>query len=313
MAFSKNAYYNVLFWNTNCLNRKAKCQYSDNTCVAGYLPIGSLLKIFIENRVIHPAFVQVHLPKKIPTVLFWSKAMSQVKSLLIATVATISVALASSCVAQGQNSITSKVQGCTECQGQATTGGIYQSAFGGCNNAGCGCLGGGQFIEEMKARHAHTKMLHARIQARNDAWPKPFNCADRQVYFSVWGPMIDKGFEERSVLTSMHFDKETNKLNRMGQFAVAGIMQNMPQARKTVFINRDVDAQINDARLAQVQDTIRTFYGQSTSARVAFSSRLPVTTSGVKADLTQQAWLGALAVPMIPVSVGEDVEAAVGN
>lgn len=182
----------------------------------------------------------------------------------------------------------------------------------GCNTGGCkGCALGSRF-HELQARHQHAQYINSMIAARNDAWPKPFNCADRQLYFSIWEPMIDRGFEEQCVLTEAHFD-EQNQLNRFGKHAVAGIMQNMPSNRRQVFIHRSVDDRINQTRLANVEDIVNTFYGQMGAANVAFSTRLPVNIRGSQAEQISKKWLEGMQTPVIPISSGEDVSSAVGG
>ncbi len=138
------------------------------------------------------------------------------------------------------------------------------SQYGGCGDCGSGNSGNHPKLDQMKA-------LNNKVCARNDAWPKPFNCADRQLYFTMWQPMIDRGFEEQCVLISAHFDPETHELNRFGQTTVAGIMQNMPTSRKKVFVNRDIDSNISQARLNSVQKMVGTYYGQIAPGRRSHS------------------------------------------
>lgn len=261
---------------------------------------------------------------------FGANLMSKVKSFLMVAVAVTGATLASSCLGQGCSTgqcgtAQYASAGCSSCAtgtaGQAfgfpaqASGSVYQSAFsgGGCGHGGCGGRARGQFVNEMKARCDHARMIHDRTMARNGAWPKPFDCADRQLYFSVWEPMIDQGFEEQCVLTSAHFDPATNELNKFGQHAVAGIMQNMPSTRRTVFLNRDTNPEVSEARRKAVADTINTFYGQQGPASIAYSQKRPVTTHGLKAALIQEQLLGNMPTPAIPVSVGQDVNSAVGG
>ena len=236
------------------------------------------------------------------------------------TVAVVGATMVSSCFAQ--NYPTGACQPAPAAFGypvQAT--GVYQSAFAntGCGHQGCGgAVGGGaggcQFANELRARSAHAHMIHDRIAARNQAWPKPFDCADRQLYFSIWEPMIDQGFEEQCVLTAAHFDPSTNQLNRFGKHAVAGIMQNMPTTRRTVFIHRDNNHQISELRRDAVRETIETFYSNSGPANIAYSQKRPVTTHGLKAAAIQDSLLGNLPTPVIPISsLGQDVNSSVGG
>jgi len=198
---------------------------------------------------------------------------------------------------------------CDTCAGAAPT--VAYSA-GGFHHLARGGHHGGLF-SELKAKCRHQQAINNRIEARNAAWPKPFACADRQLYFSFFDPMINRGHEEQCVLTSAHFDSESNELNQFGQTAVAGIMQNMPSNRRQVFLNRDANNQISLARKENVEQTIRTFYGNSGPPRVAFSDKRPNTTTGNKGAWIADNWLNNQATPAIPVSVGGGVAGAVSG
>ena len=241
--------------------------------------------------------------------------MSKIKSLFIVTVAVTGVIMISG-NGWAQSPTASSVDSVF---GYPTASTVYTSFSDGCGCGETGCSEGGKFgngtnMQNWKAKHQHSKHNIARVVARNQAWPMPFNCADRQLYFSIWEPMIDQGFEEQCVLTSTHFDAETGKLNTFGNHTVAGIMQNMPSTRRKVFIHRDVDVESNNTRMAAVKDTINTFYGQSGPAIVEFSSKLPIKLRGSKADAISRLWFENQPTPIIPISSGgESVGSAVGN
>ncbi|MCP4095598.1 MAG: hypothetical protein GY880_32815 [Planctomycetaceae bacterium] len=175
-------------------------------------------------------------------------------------------------------------------------------------------FGNGKHMQRWKKVHAKAKEHAATVTARNNAWPKPFDCADRQLYTSMWTPMIDKGFEEQCVLTSNHFDPITGKLNTFGNHTVAGIMNNMPQARRTVFIHRDTDNQLNQKRMNMVKETINTFYGTNKLARIEFSNELPVKLRGAEAEKITELWYAGKPAPIIPIASGtESLDATVTN
>ena len=174
--------------------------------------------------------------------------------------------------------------------------------------------GNGKHMDRWRKIHAKAKEHAATVTARNSAWPKPFDCADRQLYTSMWAPMIDKGFEEQCVLTTNHFDPITGKLNTFGNHTVAGIMNNMPQARRTVFIHRDTDAELNQQRMKMVKQTINTFYGTDKLAKIEFSNELPVKLRGAEAEKITELWYAGKPAPIIPIASGtESLDATVTN
>ncbi len=157
------------------------------------------------------------------------------------------------------------------------------------------------------AKLDHWKHINHKVMARNDAWPKPFDCADRQLYFQIWNPMINGGFEEQCVLMSAHFDPDTNELNRFGLHTVAGIMQNMPSTHKKVYVNRDVEDSITDARIRNVESVVKTFYSQvAPNASVAVSRKLPASVRGNRAEKINSLFIGSAPTPIIPISSGSE-------
>ncbi|MEM9943635.1 MAG: hypothetical protein AAF939_18880, partial [Planctomycetota bacterium] len=95
---------------------------------------------------------------------------------------------------------TSMAQECSSCNSNFNGSFGYSSpaqACGGKCGRGCGLCSG-----QLKANLEAAQANNALVYARNNNFPKPFNCADRQLYFSIWSPMIDRGFETQCVLSN---------------------------------------------------------------------------------------------------------------
>lgn len=237
--------------------------------------------------------------------------MTNIKPLFMFAIAITGVIMISGdCLAQGCST-------CTEAPSNIVTTSVSYP-LGTCVDCGMqGCRGGCRsgrmqgVRAEYQARMEHTKARHSKVCARNRAWPMPFDCADRQLYFSMFEAMIDRGFEEQCVLTSAHFNENTGELNHFGVHTVAGIMQNMPSDRREVFIHRDADEQANDTRMAAVKRTIETYYGHSGPARVTFSNQLPTTLRGAKADSISKLWFDNQPTPVIKISSGQSVSGSI--
>ena len=191
---------------------------------------------------------------------------------------------------------------------QCSTCGVSDANFGypggSCAtcNGGPGFGGGGhQHGEVLRAKLDHAIAYDQKVSARNEAWPKPFNCADRQVYSAMWGPLLDAGFADQTTINAVHFGQD-GKLTRYGKTQIAGIMRNMPQHRKVVYVQRDRDEFTTQQRYNEVQQVVSTFYGHS--GRVALTDRNPINQQGLRAEATTNAYYGALPTPNIPVSDG---------
>ena len=191
---------------------------------------------------------------------------------------------------------------------QCSTCGVSDANFGypggSCAtcNGGPGFGGGGhQHGEVLRAKLDHAIAYDQKVSARNEAWPKPFNCADRQVYSAMWGPLLDAGFADQTTINAVHFGQD-GKLSRYGKTQIAGIMRNMPQHRKVVYVQRDRDEFTTQQRYNEVQQVVSTFYGQS--GRVALTDRNPINQTGLRAENITNTYYGALPTPNIPVSDG---------
>jgi len=202
---------------------------------------------------------------------------------------------------------------CNSCQGQAAS--FSYPAGGGCGKAGCG-IGGGKIAgakANLKAWYAHIHHVNDVATARNGAWPKPFQCNDRQQYFAIWQPMLQSGMNANSLLSDHHFDK-SGELNASGKTRLRTIAQNHPAGQKAVLIQNTGDQFTNNQRVTYVQQIINDFYGQQNFAQVAVSDSYPVGGSGARYEVVNQLSAEGIAPPIIPVASGtESAQQAIGG
>jgi hypothetical protein len=203
---------------------------------------------------------------------------------------------------------------CDSCGGEANF------SYPGASCAACS-TGAGNFVgpgprghahgEVLKAKIAHAQDIDARVIARNEAWPKPFACASRNLYASYWRSITRAGFADQNTLSAIHFDDQ-GKLTKYGQQQIAGILRNMPQQHKVVYVQRDGDEGTSLSRLNSVQELVSNWYGQN--GRVAFSDRNPIIQNGIRAENISVGYHAAMAPPIIPVSDGQSsINSAIGG
>jgi hypothetical protein len=225
--------------------------------------------------------------------------MSKQVFMVGAAVAVLSLVLSSQ-TSQAQSGSFGFPGGGTTCAGGCDSGpsvGARQRGFG---------------YSQMSQRFQETQAQNDKVYARNAAWPKPFACGSRQHYHNIWNPMYDAGWEDQCILTETHFDKE-GELTKYGVQQIGGMMMNMPQSRRVIFIQATSNSADTDMRLAKVRNVIETYYSQR-GGRVQVSARTPATMSGVRAvDITEKA-LGASPPPRIPIANGNStVGSAIGQ
>jgi hypothetical protein len=66
--------------------------------------------------------------------------------------------------------------------------------------------------------------------------------------------MINNGWRRQNLLGPHHFDSKADHLTTAGELRVQWIMTQAPEARRTIFIERDIDPAVTAQRLATARD-----------------------------------------------------------
>lgn len=205
---------------------------------------------------------------------------------------------------------------------QCDGGGYYPTggcASGHCGSAACGSsnVGGlhgyrGHHNGPFKQHVDHLKEIHRRDFARNQAWPKPFNCADRQLYHAIWNPMIDTGVRWNCVFTAQHFNPDTNDLNATGRAKIKGIFRNAPIDQKMALVQNSGDPAVVEMRLASLRNVIDQWYGTDSFSEIAQTNQFPGSFSGNRAQSINFQYNAETPAPVIPVATGTGSTSDVG-
>lgn len=177
---------------------------------------------------------------------------------------------------------------------------------GNCGGAYGGHRFGGRFAEARHDIHYQIdqmKQQSEKVRARNDAWPKPFACMDRQAYHNIWNGFYESGFIAHCTLIDDHFDNETGELNRYGESVVQGLMKNSPNHRREVFIydgRSDLDF---ETKRRSVEDLVNRWYGRD-SIQVSATNRWPMQGSGLRSEATNRLFAETTPPPVITVPTG---------
>lgn len=145
--------------------------------------------------------------------------------------------------------------------------------------AGATCGRGGQIRQNWQQSHAEARAQAEKVFLRNEAWPKPFACWDRQSYFAVWHPMYDAGLASELTLQDAHFEHQTDKLNNFGLRRLAAIIGNQSQQHPTVWVAPSADDKLTQSRVEYVRFMVDRLLNTTAGATVAVSdqSLVPIT------------------------------------
>ncbi len=87
---------------------------------------------------------------------------------------------------------------------------------------------------------------------RNICWPHPFNCPDRASATAPFATMTNNGWRRHNLLGQHHFEPDGSALNVAGQLKVRWILTQAPPHRRSIFVERDLETEVTDARIAAV-------------------------------------------------------------
>ena len=153
-------------------------------------------------------------------------------------------------------------------------------------------------------RCQHLKEINQLVSQRNVAWPKPFTCADRQLYFKTWEPMLDTGWRASCIFTDRHFVAGTADLNQAGQMKMSAIMRNNAVGQKAFYVDRDQPGNLSTQRLKMVKQTVDQWYGLNEVSEIAFTDMTPVKGEGLRTQNIGQLYSDQTPPPVIPVATG---------
>ena len=205
----------------------------------------------------------------------------------------------------------------TNNQTTTTAGFGYPSGNAGCQPCGGrGLRGGGAvggLFHNIRDGIDRYKADAALVQARGSAWPKPFNCWDREAFYSIFNQQYAHGLQTAHLLTSDCFNTETDELNRAGESRVAWIMQKAAAADKQIFVYEDVTGPALERRLANIRDFTDRYYAHLGDVRIATSQIQPNMIPAAYQEQNLRQYFEGQPVPIIPVQVGSTIDSSVGN
>jgi hypothetical protein len=170
--------------------------------------------------------------------------------------------------------------------------GSTQGCDGSCSDATC--------LEKSQARWDLHRQHGDLITERNDAWPKPFQCYDRQAYHSVFAVMTQRGWQCECTLTSDHFDAKTQELNQAGKAKIYGIMNNLPEIARQIYVFQDSTPGLAETRMTAIRKEIETAYPSLAAPPVALTQYVPHGMNGSLVEDVQKKFVEGLPEPKVP-------------
>jgi uncharacterized membrane protein YgcG len=132
---------------------------------------------------------------------------------------------------------------------------------------------------------------------RNNEWPHPFICADRNYAVSPFAVMIANGWQRQNLIGENYFEDGDKKLNSAGIERIRSILRQAPVEHRVLFVQRDLNEQVTNARLDLVQEAVASIQPKGPLPEVVISNMVP---EGRSAEIVAAELNGYVKSPPMP-------------
>ena len=150
-----------------------------------------------------------------------------------------------------------------------------------------------------------------KIEERNRAWMKPFNCWDQQAYNNVWTTSVNAGLQNNCILRDCHFNGETGRLNNLGLAKLGEILAS--NRTQHVLVASHFSPKTAEARIENVREAITENYGAERADLVSVSAEEPIRFNGIRAQSIHMQYHSQVAPPTIQASSGGSTGSSSGS
>ncbi len=154
------------------------------------------------------------------------------------------------------------------------------------------------------------KFVHnmARDAKRNNCWPQPFVCPDRQRVRAAFVQMVANGWERQNLLSTHHFKSTDGQLNESGRLRIHWILTEAPPQHRTIFVQRGPSAEETAARVDRVQQVAMQLSPDGELPRVVQTSVSPLGWPAERVDVIGRKFHASMPDPRLPCGGGGEVD-----
>lgn len=135
---------------------------------------------------------------------------------------------------------------------------------------------------------------------RNNAWPEPFQTADRAVTREPFCIQVNNGWKMQNTIGTFLFNAETQELNRAGELKVKWVITQAPVHRRAVFVLAGETPEDTRTRVESVQRYISRVLPDGNLPPVMITQTEPDGASGEYFDAVNRAMMQSIPAPRLP-------------
>ncbi|QDU29826.1 hypothetical protein ETAA8_49410 [Anatilimnocola aggregata] len=161
--------------------------------------------------------------------------------------------------------------------------------------------GGSTFLVSTSAAEEPTFWQRVKIDFhRNNAWPEPFQTADRAVTREPFCIMVNNGWKMQNTIGTYLFSPETQELNRAGELKVKWVITQAPIHRRAVFVLVGETPEDTRVRVESVQRYISRVMPEGHLPPVMLTHTEPEGASGEYLNALNNAVNSSIPAPRLP-------------
>jgi hypothetical protein len=139
---------------------------------------------------------------------------------------------------------------------------------------------------------------------RNNAWPEPFQSADRAVTREYFCIQVNNGWRAQNTIGTFLYNPETQELNRAGELKVKWVVTQSPIHRRAVFVLAGDNPEDTQKRVQSVQNYISRIVPAGHLPPVMITYTEPEGASGEHFDAINRAMIQSIPAPRLPAGAG---------
>ncbi len=139
---------------------------------------------------------------------------------------------------------------------------------------------------------------------RMNAWPEPFQAADRKAAIAPLIAMTDAGWRMQNTLGAHLFHPATQELTKAGELKLQWIATQAPMHRRTVHVLQSLEPGVTNLRVASVDRYLKKYLPEEARPGVVLTSRIPVGGSGEYFETIDRQLKSSVPAPRLPAAAG---------
>jgi len=133
----------------------------------------------------------------------------------------------------------------------------------------------------------------------NNMWPEPYVLPDEEAARAPFRIMVAKGWQVQCTLNA-HYFEDGGGLGEAGKERVMSIMRNVPPEYRQIFVERDLDPDLTQARVEAVQEFLGIVAGDQDVPPVSLTNERARGWPALEVDTTRQKFLDTTPEPRLP-------------